>query len=135
MGTEDFTEESQELIRHVEKQINDLDAKDKADKKKITALQKDKAALQERIAKTDALFKEIGGQLTIDEARHLILKKLYDIASKELERYLYAEKRMLIHRVENLWNKYAVSSQELEQKRETTLKELNGFLNRLGYLG
>ena len=40
----------------------------------------------------------------------------------------------LIAVVENLWDKYAVSSQELEAEREKTLAELNEFLSKLGYL-
>ena len=107
----------------------------KDDKKKITALNKDKAALEARLAKTDALLAAIGGQLTEEEARRLILKKLYDLASNELNRYLNAEKRGLIAAVENLWDKYAVSSRELERERAETLKKLNGFLEDLGYLG
>lgn len=134
LGAEGFTDENRELIRQVDKQLAELDSGNKTDKKKITALQKDKAALQARIARTDALLTEIGGQLTVEEAKLLILKKLYDIASGELERYLNSERRALIQGVENLWSKYAVSSQKLEQKREITLGELNRFLERLGYL-
>jgi type I restriction enzyme M protein len=37
--------------------------------------------------------------------------------------------------VEKLWDKYAVSSRELESERTKTLKELDGFLKGLGYLG
>ena len=134
LGGEGFTAENRELIRQVEAQVAKLDAGNKADKKKITTLEKDKTALKVRIAKTDVLLAAIGSQLTDDEARRLILKKLYDIASTELERYLNAEKRLLIQGVENLWNKYAVSSRELEQQREQTLRQLNGFLEGLGYL-
>jgi type I restriction enzyme M protein len=65
----------------------------------------------------------------------LILKKLYDLACHELNRYLNAEKRGLIQVVENLWDKYAVSSRELESQRSKTLKALDGFLKGLGYLG
>jgi type I restriction enzyme M protein len=135
LGAEGSTDENRELIRQVDKQMAELDPGDKKDKKKITALQKDKAALRARIDRTDTLLAEIGGQLTDEEAKRLILKKLYDIASRELERYLSAEKRALIQGVENLWNKYAVSSRELEQQRAKTLEELNGFLKVLGYLG
>jgi type I restriction enzyme M protein len=134
LGAEGFTEENQELIRQVDKQLAELDAKNKTDKKKITALEKDKSALQSRIAQTDTLLAEIGGQLTVEEARRLILTKLYNIASSELERYLNTEKRALIKAVENLWDKYAVSNQLLEKHREDTLKELNVFLEGLGYL-
>jgi len=134
LGAEGFTDENRELIRQVDKQMAGLDAVNKTNKKRIAALQKDKAALQARIDRTDTLLAEIAGQLTDDEAKRLILKKLYDIASQELERYLNAEKRALVQGVENLWNKYAVSSQVLEQNRKNTLTELNGFLEGLGYL-
>jgi type I restriction enzyme M protein len=77
LGGEGFTAESRELIRQVDKQILELDSKDKTDKKKIEALQKDKAALESRIARTDALLKEIGGQLIEKQTKQLILKKLY----------------------------------------------------------
>ena len=135
LGGEGFTSENLELIRQVDKRIAELDKANNADQKKSAALQKDKAALQARIARTDSLLVEIGGQLTDEEAKRLILKKLYDIAGRELERYLNAEKRALIQGVENLWNKYAVSSRKLEQQREETLGQLNGFLEKLGYLG
>ena len=53
---------------------------------------------------------------------------------EQLTRYLNGAKRSLIAVVENLWDKYAVSSQELEVEREETLAELNEFLSKLGYL-
>ena len=115
-------------------QLVDLDPNDKTDKKKITALEKDQAVIKGRLAKTDRLMATIGGQLTEAEARQLILQKLYDIAKAELTRYLNAERRILLAVLENLWDKYAVSSQELEAERSQTLTELNQFLNKLGYL-
>jgi type I restriction enzyme M protein len=134
LGGDEFKAESQDLIRQVDAQLAKLDNGSKDDKKKITALKKDKAALQARLAKTGALLAAIGGHLTEKEARRLILKKLYDFAHNELNRYLNAEKRGLIGVVENLWDKYAVSSRELECLRTETLKTLDGFLNGLGYL-
>jgi type I restriction enzyme M protein len=133
VGGYDFKAESQELIEQVESRLADLDPKDKSDKRKITALNKDREALMARIATTDALLAEVGGQIAEDEAKRLILKKLYDIANAELERYLNAEKRLLVRDVENLWDKYAVSSRVLEAEREATLKTLDGFMGRLGY--
>ena len=76
----------------------------------------------------------IGGQLTDEEAKRLILRKLYDIVSTELERYLNAEMRRLISGVENLWSKYAISAHRMDVKRKETLRALNGFLGGLGYL-
>ena len=134
LGGEEFKAENRELIRQVDEQLSRLDSGNKIDKRKINGLSTDKAVLEERIAGTDAILTEIGGRLTGDEARRLILKKLYDIANAELERYLNAEKRLLVQGVENLWDKYAVSSRELEAKRETTLKKLHGFVKGLGYM-
>ena len=134
-GGDEFKEESGEMIRQVDAQLANLDSANKDDKKKITALNKDKTALEARLAKTDAILIAIGGQLTEEDARRLILRKLYDLAENDLNRYLNAEKRALIACVENLWDKYAVSSRQLESERAETLKTLDGFLQKLGYLG
>ena len=134
LGGDEFKAESKELIRQVDTQLANLNNANKDDKKKIMALNKDKATLKERLARTDGLLAVIGGQLSEEEARRLILKKLYDLANTELNRYLNAQKRGLIHVVENLWDKYAVPSRELESERSETLKTLDGFLKGLGYL-
>ena len=135
LGGDEFKAESFELIRQVDAQLANLDPGNKTDKKKITALNKDKAVLEARLARTDGILAVIGGQLAEEESRRLILKKLYDLGHHELNRYLNAEKRGLVQVVENLWDKYAVSSSELESERTETLKELDGFLKGLGYLG
>ncbi len=135
LGGDEFKAESQELIEQIDTQLTELALGNKTDKKKINALNKDMAALAARLAKTDTLLDAIGGQLTEEEAKHLILKKLYDIANTELNRYLNSEKRALIAVVENLWDKYAVSSRELEQARGETLRVLDSYLAGLGYLG
>jgi len=56
------------------------------------------------------------------------------IAHQELTRYLNAEKRRPVQIVENLWDKYAVSSRELEKERDETLKVLDAFLQVPGYI-
>ena len=133
IGSDEFKSESSELIRQVNMQLTQLDINNKEDKKKISALNKDKTTIEERIAKTDGIFISIGGQLMEEEARQLILKKLYNMAEKELSRYLNAEKRGMINSVENLWDKYAISSQEIELERSHTINVLKGFLQELGY--
>jgi type I restriction enzyme M protein len=134
LGADEFRAESQQLLKQVEAQLATLDESKKEEKKQITALQKDKAALEARLDKTDAIFAAIGGKLTDEEAKTLILKKLHDLATHELNRYLNSAKRSLIQSVENLWDKYAISSRALESERNKTLLALDGFLNRLGYL-
>ncbi len=163
LGDADFKAENQRLLQQVNDRITDLfkanglthtspgqrPGKDspiqsspegatqnlsKAAKKQLAALQKDAAALTARLAKTEALFSQVGGKLTDEEAKTLILKKLHDLATHELNRYLNAAKRLLIQSVETLWDKYAVSSRALETERTETLTALDGFLTGLGYL-
>ncbi len=90
--------------------------------------------LEARLLRVDELLEKIGGQLTTEEAKVLILQKLYDWVREQLTRYLNGAKRSLIAVIENLWDKYAVSSRELEAERSQTLTELNDFLVKLGYI-
>jgi type I restriction enzyme M protein len=133
LGGDEFKAENKELIRQIDAQLSQLDSSKKADKKKITALKKDKTVLEARLAKTEGILAAIGGSLSEEEARRLILQKLYDLVHEELNRYLNAEKRELIQMAENLWDKYAVSFRELEKERSETLEALDGFLRGLGY--
>jgi len=134
LGADDFKAETQVLVAQGDARLAGLDPKKKADKKTITALDKDKEALSARLARTDAVLKAIGGQISDAAARRLVLKKIYDIARAELDRYLNAERRVLVRAVENLWEKYAVSADEMENERAVTLATMGGFLTGLGYL-
>ena len=80
------------------------------------------------------MLKAIGGQISEADSCRLILKKIYDIARAELDRYLNAEKRVLVRVIENLWEKYAIAADELENDRAATLATMGGFLTELGYL-
>jgi type I restriction enzyme M protein len=135
IGGEEAKAETHALIAQADAAMAGLNPDVKEQKKKLTALQKDKAALQKRLARIDDLLVAIGGQLSEADAKRLILKKLHDLANKELLRYLNAEERALLAIVENLWDKYAVSNQALEKDREKTLSALNQFLYALGYIG
>jgi type I restriction enzyme M protein len=134
VGGEEFKAETQESIQQVVEQLAALDVNKKEEKKQFNALTKDRDVLAERLTQVDILLTEIGGQMTPAEAKTLILQKLYDWVKEQLTRYLNAAKRTLIALVEKLWDKYAVSSQELEAEREGTLKTLNEYLSKLGYL-
>ena len=134
LGADDFKAETQSLVAQADARLAELDPKKKADKKTITALDKDKEALNTRLARADAVLKAIGGQISEADAGLLILKKIYDIARAELDRYLNAEKRVLVRVVENLWEKYAISADKLASDRATTLATMRCSLTRLGYL-
>lgn len=134
-GAEEENENALALVFQANDQLEKLDPDNKADSKKMKAILKDLEVLEQRLEAIGKLMQEVGGQLSEGEAKRLILKKLHDHANKELLRYLNAEKRALLAIVENLWDKYAVSSQVLETERDESLKSLNGFLAKLGYLG
>lgn len=135
IGGDEAKAETQELIAQTTAAIAGLDEPAKEYKKKFNALTKDKTALEQRLIRIDSLLTAIGGQISKEDAKRLILKKLHDIANKELLRYLNAEKRNLIAAVENLWDKYAASNQSMEANRKNTLTELNSILGHLGYFG
>jgi type I restriction enzyme M protein len=134
VGGEEFRAETEGLIQQVMAEMAGLKPNDKNDKGKLARLTKDREALEKRLTRIDGLLVAIGGLLTTEEAKELILQKLYDWVREQLTRYLNGAKRALIALVEKLWDKYAVSSQELEAERSQTLGELNEFLVKLGYL-
>ena len=134
VGGDELKSESLQLIQQIDKELFLLKPDNKVEKKKTSALNKDKVALQARIAKTDDILATIGGQLTEEQAKDLILKKLFDLIDQELTRYLNAEKRNLTQEIGNLWDKYAVSKTELEAKRVQNINQLDVFLRRLGYI-
>lgn len=119
LGGQDYKAECHDMIKQANSRMAGLDPNHKDTKRLTNALLKDIEAIKARIAQTDAVLSQIGGQITNEQARRLILKKLYDIVNVELNRYINAEKRVLIGGVENLWEKYAVSSEDLETARKT----------------
>ena len=133
IGADEFKAETQALVAQADGRLADLDPKEKSDKRTIAALEKDKKTLNARLAQTDALLNSIGGQISETDARRLILKKIYDIARAELDRYVNAEKRVLVRAIENLWEKYSVSTRVLDSGRAKTLKALDDYLVGLGY--
>ena len=130
LGADDFKAETQELIAQADARLVVLDPKKLVDKKTIAALNKNKEALSARLARTDAVFKAIGDKISEADARRLILKKIYDIARSELDRYLNTEKRVLARAVENLqWNNSDRLSLEFQKAADSTF-----FLMRPGPL-
>jgi type I restriction enzyme M protein len=113
-------------------QKKDKEQKDKESKAK--RLRGDIATLKRRIEAIERLSNSIGGVITEPEAKELILRKHHDLVADQLNRYLNAEKRAALRVFENLWDKYAVPSRNLESGRQQTDTELKGFLMKLNYL-
>jgi type I restriction enzyme M protein len=96
--------------------------------KTYNARLKDKDILKAKIDSLDNLLKDIGGIITREESKKLILKKHFDIINSQLQRYLNTEKRALVSAYENLFDKYYISAQSIEKQRNQTMQELNDFL-------
>lgn len=136
-GPEEESAESRQLLQQAAGELAELEAIAKPDteqKKRIVALKRDSKTLQERIDGLERLTAAVGGVITEEEARTLILRKHHDLVAERLERYLGAEKRRLLQMFETLWEKYAVASDALESEREATQRRLKASLSRLNYL-
>lgn len=102
--------------------------------KEIIAIENDNNKITERISGLDKFLKSIGGVITSEECKMLILQKHNNLVQQELLKYLNEEKRKLLLGIEKLWSKYAIHSKSLEFERQETLKKLNYFLTELNYL-
>ncbi|MFN6527282.1 hypothetical protein [Nostoc sp. ChiSLP03a] len=71
--------------------------------------------------------------LSNEECRDLVLAIFKDGLITELERYVTAHRQQVIAAVENWWDKYQVTLQNIETERDAAAKKLNEFLQGLGY--
>ena len=108
-------------------------AEEKARLKQRKELATDVATLRAKITKTYALMQAMGGRITVEESRAVILQKHHDLVAVQLQRYVQTEERSLFRIFENLFAKYATSAQALESEREATLVEIDESLGALGY--
>jgi type I restriction enzyme M protein len=121
--------------REAEAMPEDIKKAQNAKAKKLKVLKDDHATLSTRLAGLETELAQIGGVLSTEDAKRLILQKLHDQIAGELARYLNAEKRAMLAVFEKLWAKYFVSAQQLETQRRCTLRELDEMLDALGYVG
>lgn len=89
--------------------------------------------LEARITALKNLERSIGGAMTEEEAKQLILQKHHNLIADQLERYLNAEKRAMLAPFENLWDKYAVSMRDIGRGLTKTQRDLDKIFGRLGY--
>ena len=127
--------QTEELLKQMEEEGEPEGRKEKnAYKKRLKELKSDEETIKAQLEGLSALLESIGGAMSQEECKELILKKHIDLIRAELMKYLNSEKRSLISGIENLWDKYAVSSETIEKDREKSLEKLNHYLNELGYL-
>jgi type I restriction enzyme M protein len=71
--------------------------------------------------------------LTDEECQQLVLAIFKDGLTAELERYVSAHRQQVIVAVENWWDKYRVTLQDIEAQRDAARQQLGEFLSGLGY--
>lgn len=141
-GVDDTKEEIANLFAHTKKRIGEFEAQGEPEAKKektaytktLKALKADFLKMEEYLKGLDAFLESIGGIITPEECKTLILQKHNSLVQQELLKYLNAEKRSLIAGIEKLWDKYKVTSLQLENNRLKSLVSLNKFLTDLNYL-
>lgn len=97
-------------------------------------MQAEEQQLAAMILDFDTMLNEIGGLITTDEVRELILQKQYDIIATQLMRYADNECRAIISAGEILFDKYAVSAKQINDKRNSTMAKLDSILKTLNYI-
>lgn len=141
-GIEGEKEELVNLLMQNKKRIDELETAGEPEEKKLKSahkkalklLNEDKVKIEERLKGLDDYLTSIRGVITPEECKTLILQKHNNLIQDELMKYLNSEKRKLISGIEKLWDKYAIPSKTLEEKRQQKLDELNKFLTELKYL-
>jgi len=126
----DLKTNNQDSIKEAEKWealLKDIEKKEKEQKD----INKQIKQINDNLVKA---VEEKRNSISEEEAKELILDKIYQTAKQHLEKYLNAEKRELIKIFENLWDKYKVSLKELEADRDLEVKKLEKFLEKLGYV-
>lgn len=115
-------EEAEFIERRLEKH-KALEDEQKELRAKIKAIEK----------KRDELVEQARAKISNDEAREVIINRLGKLLLEIYNDYLKKDLRTCIAAIENLWNKYAITTKEIELSREEASIKLKEFLVELGY--
>jgi type I restriction enzyme M protein len=97
----------------------------------LTNVKKQLKAQQENFA--SHLNQAVDG-LDEEKAAELLLTILDNDMQAIVERYIAAQRKLIVAAFENWWDKYRITLSEIEQKRDAAAKALQGFLKGLGYV-
>jgi type I restriction enzyme M protein len=119
----------------VEDQVDEEDALSPVEiatlKNELTVAKKTAKALEQEFVTT---LTTAQSQLSPDDVKRLVLRILRTDLTDHLDSYVAKQRRLVISALDNWWDKYAVSLQILEAKREATQAQLTTFLTALGYV-
>ena len=123
-------------VDHVKK-LSDMLKEKEAELEKITAKQKELKQIKKDIKNKNLELmdkvKEAVDDISEDEAETMVKLKLKDSATSTLNMYLTAEKHKIIAYFENIWDKYGIDVRTMEKERDECAKQLDKYLEELGY--
>jgi type I restriction enzyme M protein len=93
-----------------------------------------KAGVKAAEKRKNELVDSARAKITEDEAKALILEKLRNELHQSYEAYLQQHLRHFLTAVENLWDKYAVTAEQIIAERDREAEKMDGFLKELGYV-
>ena len=96
-------------------------------------LKKLRANIREVEKQKDEMIAAARAKISEDDAKRLILERLQRLLTEQFDGYLRQYQRAFIAAVENLWQKYAVTTKQILADRDREAAELNVFLKELGY--
>lgn len=136
---EESDEATEVKVSDVEKYLKTLGTEEaKASLKKIKDLKSEKSKSNKALKKAQTELQEkidaIRKELTADQCETLVMELLREGFIAELDKYLKAELDKTIRAVQRIWEKYAVSANQLLEMRTAAEDKLNGFLRGLGYV-
>lgn len=123
---EAFIEEKELEIAEIEQQLEPYKEIKKQLAEAKARLRRLKKELVKRLEAARAALTEEGCQ-------ELVLAIFKDGLSAELERYVTAHRQQVVVAVENWWDKYRITLQDIETERDAAAQQLSQFLKVLGY--
>ena len=120
------TATAEERIQAIDQQLERHAALD-------TELKKLKANIREVEKQKDEMIAAARAKITEDAAKTLILERFRNLLNEQFDGYLRQYQRSFIAAVENLWQKYAVTTKQILAERDREADQLDAFLKELGY--
>ena len=117
---------------------DDGDEDKSVDEAQLKAWKKELAVVKKQLkAKNDSFKQHIGAAvegLTPSAAADLLLTILHNDMQAIVERYMAAQRKVIVVTFENWWDKYRVTLTEIDGKRDAAVRALQGFLKELRYV-
>jgi type I restriction enzyme M protein len=110
---------------------------DRPTEEQLKAIKKDLAAMRKDIKKLEAALldrlDEVRAGLGAVEIQAMVLDLFHADLAVQLDRYVGAHRQQIVEAVENWWDKYKVTLQDIEGERDGAARRLKKYLDELGY--